>query len=97
MPRRQVVCTIPKRLRPYFRYDRTLMGDLAGCAWRALRFWVLACFDDEATVPGAVGFIQTAGELLNVHPHIHLLITDGVFCPDGTYSVPDHARAPVAR
>ncbi len=77
--------TIPKRLRVYFRYDHTLMGDLAGCAWRALRLWVLACFDDETAVPGAVGFIQTSGELLNFHPHIHLLITDGVFCPDGTF------------
>ncbi len=46
---------------------------------------MLACFDDEAAVPGAVGFIQTAGELLNFHPHIHLLITDGVSCPDGTF------------
>jgi len=62
VPHRQVVFTIPKRLRVYFRYDRTLLGDLAGCAWRALRLWVLACFDDDAAVPGAVGFIQTAGE-----------------------------------
>ena len=85
VPHRQVVFTIPKRLRVYFRYDHTLMGDLAGCAWRALSLWVLACFDDEAAMPGAVGFIQTAGELLNFHPHIHLLITDGVFCPDGTF------------
>ena len=36
-------------------------------------------------MPGAVGFIQTSGELLNFHPHIHLLITDGVFCPDGAF------------
>ena len=41
VPHRQVVFTIPKRLRVYFRYDHTLMGDLAGCAWRALRLWVL--------------------------------------------------------
>ncbi len=82
---RQVVFTIPKRLRVYFRYDLTLLGGLAGCAWRALRLWVLACLDDEAAVPGAVGFIQTSGELLNFHPHIHLLITDGVFCPDGAF------------
>ncbi len=85
VPHRQVVFTIPKRLRVYFRYDHTLMGDLAGCAWRALRLWVLACFDDDTAVPGAVGFIQTAGELLNFHPHIHLLVTDGVFSPDGTF------------
>ena len=77
--------TPPKRLRVYFRYNRTLLGDLAGCAWRALRLRVLACFDDDTAVPGAVGFIQTSGELLNFHPHIHLLITDGVFCADATF------------
>jgi hypothetical protein len=46
VPHRQVVFTIPKRLRPFLRYERALLGDLAGCAWRALRLWVLACFDD---------------------------------------------------
>ena len=35
VPHRQVVLTIPKRLRPYFRYQRALLGDLAACAWRA--------------------------------------------------------------
>ena len=58
VPHRQVVFTIPQRLRVYFRYDHTLTGDLAGCAWRALRIWVLACLDDEAAIPGAVDFIQ---------------------------------------
>ena len=37
VPHRQVMFTIPKRLRPYFRYERALLGGLAGCAWRALR------------------------------------------------------------
>jgi len=36
VPHRQVVFTIPKRLRPFFRYDRALLGDLAACAWQAL-------------------------------------------------------------
>ena len=31
---------------------------------------------------GAVGFLQTAGELLNFHPHVHILVTDGGFGPD---------------
>jgi len=86
VPHRQVVLTIPKRLRPFFRYDRRLLGDLAGCAWRALRLWVLACCDDDGAVPGAVGVIQTAGELLNFHPHVHLLVTDGVFDRGGTFA-----------
>ncbi|MGD8329802.1 MAG: transposase [Acidobacteriota bacterium] len=62
-----------------------MLGDLAGCAWRALRLWVLAYFEDEAVVPGAVGFIQTVGELLNWHPHVHLLVSDGMFDREGTF------------
>ena len=29
--------------------------------------------------------MQTAGELLNWHPHVHLLVTDGVFDRDGVF------------
>ena len=69
VPHRQVVFTIAKRLRPYFRYERALLGELAACAWRALWLWVLAYLDEDSAVPGAIGFIQTAGELLNLNQH----------------------------
>jgi hypothetical protein len=85
VPHRQVVFTIPKRLRIYFRYDRKLLGELAGCAWRAIRLYLLAAFDSEDIQPGAVGFIQTAGELLRYHPHIHVLLADGAWLPDGSF------------
>lgn len=85
MHHRQVVFTIPKRLRPFFRYDRKLLGELASCAWRALRLYFAACLHDESAVPGAVGFLQTSGELLNFHRHIHLLVSDGGWSPDGTF------------
>jgi hypothetical protein len=85
VPHRQVVFTIPKRLRIFFRYDRKLLGELSACAWRALKLYFTASFDSAGVTPGAIGFIQTAGELLNFHPHIHLLVTDGAFTPDGTF------------
>jgi len=71
--------------RVFFRYDRKLLGELASCGWRALRLYFLACLEDEDAVPGAVGFLQSSGELLNFHPHVHLLVTDGGFCPDGAF------------
>ncbi len=77
--------TIPKRLRIHFRYDRKLLGELAGCAWRATRLYLLAAFDSDDIKPGAVGFIQTSGELLRFHPHIHLLLADGAWLPDGSF------------
>ena len=85
VPHRQVVFTVPKRLRIFFRFDRKLLGELPACAWRALRFYLAAWFGDEEVVPGAVGFVQTAGELLGWHPHLHLLLTDGGWLPDGTF------------
>ncbi|MGB6849134.1 MAG: hypothetical protein WBG05_13140 [Thermoanaerobaculia bacterium] len=71
VPHRQVVFTIPKRLRIFFRYDRKLLGELAACAWRALRLYFDASFDGAEVTPGAVGFLQTAGELLNLGDSRH--------------------------
>jgi len=85
MAHRQVVFTIPKRLRIYFRYDRKLLGELASCAWRALKLYAAAYFDRSDIALGGVGFIQTAGELLRFHPHIHILMADGAWLPDGSF------------
>ncbi len=32
-----------------------------------------------------IAAIHTFGELLHFHPHLHALVTDGVFTPDGTF------------
>ncbi len=84
VPHRQVVLTIPKRLRIFFRFDRRLLGELLGCAWRAWRLWLEASLEGVVE-PGGVGFVQTAGELLGWHPHVHLLVTDGGFHSDGSF------------
>ena len=68
----------------FFRFDRRLLGELLGCAWRAWRAWLEASFE-ESFEPGGVGFVQTAGELVGFHPHVHLLVTDGGFLPDGSF------------
>ena len=80
-----MVFTILKRLRIFFRYDRKLLGDLANCAWRALKLYFDTYFEGGDLIPGAVGFLQTSGELLNFHPHIYLLVTDGGFMRDGAF------------
>ena len=46
VPHRQVVLTIAKRLRVFFRYDRRLLGDLAACAWRAIRLYFRVYYDE---------------------------------------------------
>ncbi len=31
-------------------------------------------------IPGVIQVIETSGQYLDVHPHLHVLITDGLFC-----------------
>ena len=59
VPHRQLVWTIPKVLRPTFRRDRKLLGELSRAAWRSLSQYfghALGC----DSVPAAIFAIQTA-------------------------------------
>jgi hypothetical protein len=44
---------------------------------RAAGLYFRAWFEGQEVVPGALGFLRTAGELLGRHPHLHVLLTDG--------------------
>ena len=79
---RQLVWTIPKALRSAFRRDRKLLGELCRCAWQTLREYVEAVLGPGYTV-GAIFAIQTWGDQLNWHPHIHALVSDGAWTQDG--------------
>ena len=82
---RQVVLTIPKRLRLHARYDRKLLGKLCRCAWTCIQAEVQRLLGREDVPPGMVAAIQTHGELLHWHPHIHTLVTCGAFTPEGEF------------
>jgi len=84
VPHRQFVWTVPKRLRIFFRYHRDLLRELPRLAWRTLQTVYRALLGDHAT-PGGVLAVQTFGQLLHFHPHIHGLVTDGAFAPDGRF------------
>ena len=85
VPHRQYVFTLPKRLRPYFLHDRKLLGMLSRVAYDTLRDFLRASLGEAEVVPGVVASIQTFGSLLNWHPHLHLLVTDGAYRDDGTF------------
>ncbi|MFQ5974050.1 MAG: transposase [Alphaproteobacteria bacterium] len=78
-PHRQWVFTVPKRLRLFFLYDRQLLGALSRCAWRTVRDLYRAGLADRRAVPGMVVSIQTYGDLANWQPHLHALVSAGVF------------------
>ena len=52
------------------------MGDLCRCALRALTryFEVLT---ESALTPGVIAAIQTFGDRINLHVHLHFLVTEG--------------------
>ena len=85
VPHRQVVLAVPKRLRPYFLYDRKLLGELSRVAARTVTAFIRATVGEKDLSVGIVSSIQTHGSLANWHPHLHLLVTDGGFRPDGTF------------
>jgi hypothetical protein len=85
VPHRQVVLTIPKRLRPYCLYRRALLGDLARVAARIVTAGVRATTGEPDLQVGIIACLQTHGSLANWHPHLHLVVTDGGFRPDGSF------------
>jgi hypothetical protein len=81
---RHVVFTIPRLLRPLFRRRRELLielGHAAAAAIGALMQEALA----EGVRPGVVACVATAGDLVQWHPHGHILATSGAFSTDGVF------------
>jgi hypothetical protein len=88
VPHRQYVFSIPKMLRIYFKYDRSLLGGLCQCAWRSLLSFLREVVGLKDGVPGAVLAIHTFGaDPGKWHPHLHILATDGLFKDTGTFYV----------
>lgn len=85
---RQYVLIISKVLRPYFRSDRKLLGKFSQCAYQCLKEFFRKTLNKKDGVPGAVISIQTFGDLVNFHAHLHGLVTEGSFMPNGRGSMP---------
>jgi len=79
-----VVLSLPRRLRPFFRRRKRLTR-LARLAYETLKELLQAAAGTHTAVPGAVACLQSAGNLLDWHPHVHLLISGGLFRRDGAF------------
>jgi hypothetical protein len=84
VPHRHVVLTMPRLLRGIFRRRRELLLDLSQCAAEALAEYMRTRVG-PATRPGIVVSVATSGDLLQWHPHGHILVTDGAFSDDGAF------------
>ena len=83
VPHRHLVFSIPKIIRPYFRYDRKRSSILFQASWETISkmYDVLI----PGGTPGAIPTFQSAGANLKWNPHIHSIATSGSFLPDGSF------------
>lgn len=96
LPHRQYVFTLPKILRVYFRYDRKLLTRLCQCANRSLLRFFNTALNTNVGQLGTITAIQTFGDYGRWHPHLHLLVADGLFMPNGSFHVmPDVGLKPL--
>ena len=58
VPHRHFVFSIPKILRRYFLYDRSLLSELSRCAWEALMVFFREAVSQKGAVPGVFTAIQ---------------------------------------
>jgi len=79
-----IVFTIPKMLRAYFRYDRSLLNNLSRAAHQAVLTYCQGLLD-EGVRPGVIIVRQTFGEGARFHPHLHALVTGGGWDAGGVW------------
>jgi len=86
------VVTLPKMLRPSFKFDRSLLTDLGRWIYESL-CEVMAPLAEEPVRPGCVAALELAGNLTNLQPHVHAIVTAGAFSLDGArfYPLPEHS------
>ncbi len=85
VPHRQFVFSIPKMLRIYFKYDRKLLTRLCHCANESLRMFFRTVLGLNDGILGMIMVIHTFGDYARFHPHLHAIVADGLFRPNGTF------------
>ena len=76
LPHRQLVLSVPKALRIYFKNDRNLFADVS-----KIIFSIINDYYNEtaktAVKPGAVISYQSFGDMVRANPHYHCIILEG--------------------
>jgi len=75
---RMLVFTIPICLRRIFMRERQLLGDFARVSYDCTRRFLCEQFPGIDGVPYFVSAVQTWGDLGQIHPHLHCLVSLGI-------------------
>ena len=90
VPIRQWVLTLPPRLRYLLAWDHALCRAVVAVYLRTVFGWLRRQARRRGVEDGrggAVAVVQRFGAALNLNVHIHALVLDGVFAPDGSGGV----------
>jgi hypothetical protein len=82
------VFSIPKILRKYFLFNRSLLKNLSKISWETVKDYYINTSRKEGRNPAEVAVIQTFGDYLSFNPHMHILAADGCFSGDGFFYAP---------
>ena len=85
VPHRQVVLTIPRRLRPAHAMRSQSSGQALRLRLGVVRQEVRRRLGRDDVTRGMIAAIQTCGGLLHWHPHFHTLVTCGAFTTEGEF------------
>ncbi len=93
VPHRQFVFTMPRVLRGIFRKRRYLLDHLFKTATTCLRDWLRLQPDLPDGKLAAIAGVQTFGDYLIFHPHLHILSASGLFDTQGRFHLLPAASA----
>jgi ribosomal protein S27E len=87
VPHRQYVFSMPKILRGFFKYNRKLLGKLCHCAQQSLLDFFRVVLRKPRGIGGTIMAIQTFGDYCRWHPHLHAIVSDGLYMESGYFFV----------
>lgn len=85
VPHRMWIFAVPQRIRPFFRYDSSLLGELSRTASKVLHAFFQEAVGRKDMRPGIVSAMHTWNSDLTWNPHLHPLLTDGCLDEDGHF------------
>jgi hypothetical protein len=97
VPVRQWVLSLPIEIRYRMSYDKQLISDVLAVFLRVVQGWYKTKAKEEGYTDvqgGAVSFVQKFGSSLNLTPHFHSLVLDGVYVFQGDTEQPFFFAAP---
>ena len=78
--------SLPKMIRPYFHYHPELRGKLCRVAYETVQeMMAAAAIGRKGFRTGMVAFTATAGDLLNINPHVHAIAPRGGWDSEGVW------------